>query len=71
MLQSRIIKSFALLIMLLVLTAIVASVFTFSARYRAQEIVRDACINASIAGNTARDNGDENYGLAYWSLLID
>ena len=42
-----------------------------SSAYRAQEIVRDACINASIAGKAAKDNGDENYGLAYWSLLID
>lgn len=71
MLQERIIKSFALLVMLAVLTAIVATVFTLSSRYRAQERVRDACINASAAGKTAQDNGDENYGLAYWSLLID
>jgi len=34
-------------------------------------MVRDACLNASIAGKAASDNGDENYGLAYWSLLID
>lgn len=57
--------------MLIVITALIALAFSLSGRYRAQNIVRAACQDASAAGNLARENGDEDYFNAYWSLLID
>ena len=71
MLLTRVMQVLAYLTAIALLVAIFAFAFNFSASYRAEKIVREACINASIAGLAAKESGDENYGDAYWSLLID
>ena len=68
---TRMIHVFIYLAALALIVAMAVFAYNFSASYRAEKIVSEACTNASLAGLAAKESGDENYGEAYWSLLID
>jgi len=62
---------FIYLAALALIVAMAVFAYNFSASFRAEKIVSEACTNASLAGLAAKESGDENYGEEYWLLLID